>query len=308
MARGVSLAAAGRCGSGCRNGSRRSPNVLSGGRWSMRWLAEPSTVARERMLGIERPPPRRPLTQAQANERDPAWKTYLSDAQRFMDNHAGLRGPRSGKAYGTGNERAIRAWATLLQVRDRITAAWADHQALPQATKERILDQIDALGVQGDLITIWVNQVRGRVGEALYAPHGGIKQINVPNPLHPAASGKPGITRLDDRFEPGERTGSTSGVREWVEVKTDILDDSGRAIARGYAADGLADWDGLLSNSSTRDDRIVIQFARRPPDGPTPPSDARRAVLDAQPVFRGPVRRRAVDRTTVRPSDAADPL
>ena len=232
-------------------------------------VAEPSTVARERMLGIERPPPRRPLTQAQANERDPAWKTYLSDAQRFMDNHAGLRGPRSGKAYGTGNERAIRAWATLLQVRDRITAAWADHQGLPQATKERILDQIDALGVQGDLITIWVNQVRGRVGEALYAPHGGIKQINIPNPLHPAASGRPGITRLDDRFEPGERPGSTSGVREWVEVKTDILDDSGRAIAKGYGADGLADWDGLLSSSSTRNDRIVIQFARRPPDGPT---------------------------------------
>ena len=137
--------------------------------------------------------------------------------------------------------------------------------------------------MQGDLITIWVNQVRGRVGEALYAPHGGIKQINVPNPLHPAASGKPGITRLDDRFEPGERTGSTSGVREWVEVKTDILDDSGRAIARGYAADGLADWDGLLSNSSTRDDRIVIQFARRPPDGPT-----RQAMLDELFSMRSP--------------------
>jgi hypothetical protein len=232
-------------------------------------LEEPSTVARERILGIERPPPRRPLTEAKANEKDPSWPKYLSDAKRVV---------------GAQGEAAIRAYATILQVRDRITASWAKHQALPQATKERLLDQLDRIGVQGGLPTGLVNNARGRVGEALFAPHGGVKQVTLPNPLHPAKSGGPGFTRLDDRFEPGERPGSTSGVREWVEVKTDLIGGAPRrgdvnqsavATAERYAAGGLADWHALLANASTRTDRVVIQFARKPGDPNT-----RQAMID----------------------------
>jgi hypothetical protein len=206
-----------------------------------------------------------------------------------MDKHADLAGPKTKKAYGAANDAAITAYATILQVRDRITADWQGHQKLTQAVKEQILGGIDALGKQGDLQTTWVNNVRGRIGEAMFGPHGGLDQVSIPNPEHPAEKGGEGRTRPDDYFNPGKRPGSTSDVREWVEIKTDLI--SGKAgrrgvnadavgTARAYARDSLADRDGLLSNAETRDDRLVMQFARKPGDPAT-----QQAMLD---VLFGP--------------------
>lgn len=266
-------------------------------------LLDMSTVGREIELGIRRPPRYRKLTEAKPDTGDPAWKQYVADAKDVMDRNAELAGPRNKQRYGQGNSAAIDAYATILQVRDRIRVNWARYQEdLSYDAKIRILDQIDALGAKGDLQHGWVNNLRGSVGEALFGPNGGHGQKRLPNPLHPAkpragagtgaaptpaAAPRPGFTRLDDSFAPGKRPrggggGPPTPGKEWVEIKTDRIDaapatgDIARDAvdaAKTYRKDAREDWDALLANAETRNDVIVMQFARKPRN------DATRAAM-----------------------------
>jgi hypothetical protein len=255
-------------------------------------LDEPSTVARERMFGIERRGPARKVTEAKADPTDPNWPTHVKDATKTVDKNLAVieaRGAKAGKTPAEARAAAIEAYATVLQVTERISGRWQEHQSLSQKTKVGILDQIDALGAQGGLPQGWTNNARGRIGEALYGPHGGLRQTSLPNPLHPvpAAGGKPerpGFSRLDDKFGPGERPGSAPGTSDWMEIKTHRIDEAPKktdvsadavAIAREHAGEALQDWHALLANQSTRGDGIVIQYAREPHNQAT-----RQAMLD----------------------------
>lgn len=260
-------------------------------------LLDMSTVGREIALGIRRPPPFRRLTEAKPDTADPAWKDYLADAKDVVDRNAELTGPRTKQAYGKGNRAAIEAYATILQVRDRIISNFARYQKeLSYDAQIGILDQIDALGAKADLQSGWVNNLRGSIGEALFGPNGGQRQKRLANPLHPAkpragdqpgTPPRPGFTRLDDSFEAGQRPReSGSGVpargKDWVEIKTDRIDAAAGAgdvtraavdVAKAYARDAREDWDALLANAETSADNIVMQFARKPR------TDATRAAM-----------------------------
>lgn len=264
-------------------------------------LLDMSTVGREIELGIRRPPRYRKLTEAKPDTADPAWKQYVADAKDVVDRNAELAGPRNKQRYGTGNSAAIDAYATILQVRDRIRVNWARYQEdLSYDAKIRILDQIDALGAKGDLQYGWVNNLRGSVGEALFGPNGGHGQKRLANPLHPATprpgagtaaaprpTPRPGFTRLDDSFAPGTRPrggggGPPPAGKDWVEIKTDRIDAAPASgdiardavdAARTYRKDAREDWDALLANAETRKDAIVMQFVRKPRN------DATRAAM-----------------------------
>jgi hypothetical protein len=250
-------------------------------------LLDLSTVARELELGVRRPPPYRKLTEAKADTSVPeVWKRYVEDATRVLDRNAELTGPRRKAAYGEGNAAAIEAYATILQVRDRVRSSWKTYQQdLSYDAKIKILDQIDALGEKGDLQHTWVNNLRGSIGEALFGPNGGQRQVRLANPLHPAKprqgaipgeAPRPGFTRLDDTYAPRERPrgpgGHPAGAREWLEIKTDRIDaPSGTDVSRdavdtakGYRKDAIEDWDALMANAKTRGDRLVMQFVRKP--------------------------------------------
>jgi len=249
-----------------------------------------STVEREVALGIRRPPPFRKLTDLRPIE-DATWSAYREDARDVIDRNAELKGPRRKQPYGKGNQQAIDAYATILQIRDRVRTHFERYQKeLSQEAKEQLLDRIDALGEKADLQNTWIINLRGSVAEALVGPHGGLAQERLANPLHPAEAPKkgqaegpaeapaealpgapagatrPGFTRLDDFYEPGTRPRGTGGGpatpgREWVEIKSDRIDqgpggdrvDSDAVGAsRRYAKGARADWDALLSNEKTR--------------------------------------------------------
>jgi hypothetical protein len=234
-------------------------------------------VKREAVLGDmpPRPPARRPARHGRADPNDPKWPEYQRKAREFLTDPAENR---QAKLRGqVALDDAVEALATVLQVRDRVSLRWEAHQNLPYEQKLRILQDLDDIARQGGLATGWINNARGRVAEALFAPGGGLHQQRIPNPVHDAPSGGPGFTRLDGKYGPKERPGSTSGKAEWVEVKSDLVDMPGRlgepnaeavAIARKYAAEGRQDWDGLQASPATSDDRLVIRFAREP-DLPT---------------------------------------
>jgi hypothetical protein len=238
-------------------------------------VAAGSTVPRERLLNMpKRPPARRSSRHGRADPKDPRWPEYVAQARAFLSatNDKGrLRKDMIDPKVDF--ETAVEAYATVLQVGGRVTARWEAHQNLPHAQKLRILQDLDDIGRHGGLPDTWINNARGDVAEALFAPGGGRKQISIPNPEHPAPGGGPGRTQLDGVYEPGKRPKSDSPVREWVEVKSDVIDvpgKQGRAnadavrLARGYARDGLEDWDALRANPGMKDDRIVIHFVRTP--------------------------------------------
>jgi hypothetical protein len=241
-------------------------------------LAAGSAVPRERMLKMpERRAPARTTRHGRADTKDPAWPDHLKEAREFLEA-SNDKGPRRKllKPDADGNvdfEAAVLAYATVQQVSKRITDRWQAQQKLKYASKLRILQDLDDIARAGGLPDTWINNARGDVAEALFAPGGGRKQISIPNPDHPAAGGGPGRTQLDGVYQPGERPLSTSPVREWVEVKSDLIDLPGKAgaanshsvgLARKYAKGGLQDWDALRANPSMQDDRIVIHFVRKP--------------------------------------------
>jgi hypothetical protein len=251
-----------------------------------------STVEREVALGIRRPPGFRKLTDLRPIE-DATWSAYREDAREMIDRNAELKGPRRKQPYGKGNQTAIDAYATILQIRDRVRTHFERYQKeLSQEAKEQLLDRIDALGEKADLQNTWIINLRGSVAEALVGPHGGLAQERLANPLHPAeapaealpgapaGATRPGFTRLDDFFEPGTRprgtgSGPATPGREWVEIKSDRIDqgpggdrvDSDAVGAsRRYAKGARADWDALLANEKTRTrgDGIVMHWVRKP--------------------------------------------
>ena len=248
-----------------------------------------SPVPREKVLGMpKRPPARRRTTHGRADTKDPKWNGYLERARAFLngksDSGPGARKEhlRPDKDGVVDFEAAVEAYATVTQVSERVTTRWEQHQKLSYDQRLRILQDLDDAAAAGGLPYTWINNLRGDVGEALFAPGGGRRQTSIPNPDHPAKSGAPGRSQLDGVYEPagtkGQRPGSTSPVREWVEVKTDLIDYPGkngrpnsRAVqtAHAYAEGGLQDLDALRRNPGTENDRLVIRFARKPADKAT---------------------------------------
>jgi hypothetical protein len=236
------------------------------------------------MLGIQRPEPVRKVKQAKANKKARNWKAYEAAATLTVDKNAKLLGPFSRQPYGAGNAKAIEALATLRQVRDRIVENWRGNQELPYETKAGILKQVDEIGEKGDLQYGWINNIRGRISEALFGPHGGGNQQTIPNPLHPVVPKNPpdpsappkppkwGLSRLDDLFGPRERRPDVE-QRQWLEEKSSRIDGpptskginwDAVADSRKHTKEGRADWDGLLTNDWTREDGIVIHYAFKP--------------------------------------------
>src|SRR5437899_11986183 len=80
----------------------------------------------------------------------------------------------------------------------------------------QMLDEFDALGRSARLTTQWINNLRAGLSEALFAPSGGRNKTRLPHP-------DGGFTILDYAFKPGERAGSKTGRKEWVEQKSDLI-------------------------------------------------------------------------------------
>jgi hypothetical protein len=146
------------------------------------------------------------------------------------------------------------------------------------------MDSFDTLGRSIGAPTTWINNFRGSISEALFVRRRG--DIRLPNPEHG------GVTKPDGYFDPGERPGSTSAVREYLEHKSDLITGPpdgerpygpGVAAARDYAADAALDWPAVRQAGGV----MVIEFARPPGNEAT-----RQAML--QILFANPDHFRAV--------------
>ena len=238
-------------------------------------LVQATPRQRDEMLGIVRPPPRRIYAHGQADETAPDWNVYMSAAEAFVQSRSTLVSPRTGVAYGTDIAAPARAYAHLQQVRDRIVPRWSDYQRrLTYEQKRQILDQLGTAAEVGGLQPGWTNQLVGAVAEALFAPQGPL-QFSIPNPMHPAASGGAGFSRPDGFFAVGARDGANLANRDWLELKSHDLSGetlpvrgAGHAtlLSRGHAGEAAQDWHALLAHRETRNDRIVIWYARPPRD------------------------------------------
>lgn len=218
-------------------------------------------AAMKKAVGIEPPVrrPRRATGRAVADKKDPGWPRHVERAQKFADGRRGLP-DRSGKPYDATPDQ-IEMLATMYQILENA----AGSRRLGHDKRIQLLDEFDALGRSAGLQTQWINNYRGGLSEALFAPSGGRDKMRLP---HPAG----GHTILDYAFKPNERAGSKTGRKEWVEQKSDLITaPDGEEVfrpavdrARRYALDAELDKAALRASPDTAGDTILIEFVRSP--------------------------------------------
>jgi hypothetical protein len=236
-------------------------------------LAADTTRQRRELLGIYTPRKQRikeiKAVESDATERQEA----LDDATAFLDDpkHAEVKRPNSDQPYSTMTEAErdafIKARATLMQVREEIANPknYEKYQKYSQAAKERLINQMDALGKKAGIIQNW--NPRARVAEALWVRGGGFNQKRIPNPVFPAkTTGAPGFTQLDGVYPAVASDNPVPGTRTWVEFKSHLDEHLTEGTARSHARDGFADWHALLHDKTMRDDAMAIHYARIPND------------------------------------------
>lgn len=214
-------------------------------------------AAKLRAAGVEPPvrTPRRASGRVAPRTSLPGWKEHLDRAKKFAEDHRG-QPDRRGRPF-TPTDEQIEMLATLYQVREQARSS----RGLPHDRRVQILDEFDQLGREAGLQTPWINNLRGDLSEALFSPNSGRGKTRLPYPGG-------GVAILDYAFEAGERPGSKTGQKEWVEQKSDLITAPGGSMeafgpavgrARRYAGDAALDAKALGPGET-----ILIDFVRRP--------------------------------------------
>ncbi|GIM96623.1 eCIS core domain-containing protein [Paractinoplanes toevensis] len=223
--------------------------------------------ARLQAVGIEPPvrAPRRASGKVAPNKALPGWDEHVRKAKEFAAAHDGQL-DRNGRPY-TPDDDQIEMLATMYQVRENARI----NRSLSHEQRVQMLDEFDQLGREAGLQTTWINNLRGNMSEVLFAPNVGANKTRMPHP-------DGGFTILDYAFEPGQRPGSSTGRKEWVEQKSDLItappgsDEVFRPAvgrARRYAEDAALDLKAIEHGGGTKGDTILIDFVRRPGNAAT---------------------------------------
>jgi len=226
-------------------------------------LAAQGKDAKLRALGIEpevRPRPRHATGKVTPDKTHPLWMENLNEAREFAKNHRG-QPDRRGIPYEP-DEGQIELLATMLQVRRN---AW-QHRGLPYDKRVQMLDEFDQLGREAELQTWWINNLRGSMSEFLFSPTAGRDKTRL---LHPNGD----VTIPDYAFEAGQRPGSKTGRKEWVEQKSDLITapNGSTAVfrpavdrAKRYALKAELTMQAIDADPAHQGETILIEFVRRP--------------------------------------------
>ena len=176
--------------------------------------------------------------------------------------------------------KAVEAHAKIQQIKDRVEASWEKHQTeLSYEAKLRILQEIDDIGRNGGLHPTGSNE-RGAVASGCSPPAAACgrsgSRTRCIRPSTARVRRRP-VYETRRSYAPGTRPHTTLNVKEWVEIKSDEISlpgRNGRPTPRRWRrprlrAAGLQDWHGLKANHSTRNDALVIHFAKKPADAAT---------------------------------------
>lgn len=211
----------------------------------------PTTAAVDALLGRPLPPkparPRLPTKSSMGVDRSATgWKVFRAEERKFADAHG-----------ETLTDEQLDLRADLKQV----VAAAGRLSRLSHASKLEILDRWEALAKQAGVATVWINQRRGALAEALFNPDF-LKGKVVFLKGARQTSYVLGSSILDYQL-------SHPNFSEWVEQKSDLIDrgpkqrdgayDSGVAAASKYLRDAVADATNLPPG-----DKISIDFIRDP--------------------------------------------
>jgi hypothetical protein len=242
-------------------------------------LAANNKKALNNILGILPPPkPAQPAKATKAtmgiDRSHSSWKAFRADAEVDAQAHGETLTP---------DELDIRA--DLEMVRDR--AKRGDLAKLSYADKVSILNRFDDLARQSKMGTGPINGKRGDLAEALFNPDYGktryaFKDKKAFNLKDVPKDKRNTYTKPDYRHEEG-------GVVEWVELKSDLIDDgpkpggvytSGKAAANLYVKHATTDAPDLPPG-----DQYSIHFIRDPGE---PTRKAMRLILLApeSPIYR----------------------
>lgn len=219
-------------------------------------------VARREALRVEPPArvPRRASGKVAPNKALPGWDEHVRKAKEFAAAHDGQL-DRNGREYRPDDEQ-IEMLATMYQVRENARL----NRALSHDQRVQMLDEFDQLGREAGLQTTWINNLRGNMSEVLFTPNVGANKTRMPHP-------DGGFTILDYAFDPGQRPGSSTGRKEWVEQKSDLItappgstDVFRPAVGRAkrYADEAALDLKAINHGAGTKGDTILIDFVRRP--------------------------------------------
>jgi hypothetical protein len=229
--------------------------------------AAQGNAAKLRVLGIEPEvrTPRRATGKVAADKNHPRWEEHVGKATQFAEAHKGQL-DRKGKPYAPDAEQ-IEMLATMLQARHNA----GQHRALPHDKRVQMLDEFDQLGREAGLQTTWINNLRGNMSEILFSPNAGRSKTRLPHP-------DGGFTIPDYAFEAGQRPGSKTGRKEWVEQKSDLITapEGSTGVfrpavgrAKRYADEAALDMKAIDANPATTGDTILIEFVRRPGNAAT---------------------------------------
>ncbi|HEU0298806.1 MAG TPA: hypothetical protein VFR37_05110, partial [Longimicrobium sp.] len=227
-----------------------------------------SLAALDTALGIPR---ETPAVSVAPLPSDPQWGRYLAEATRFARRHSQLS-----SLLRPENREHLEQLAALY----RTLEIAPGYSGLPHRDRVALLDNFDqqAASIPG-MLPIWVNRHRGELAELLFAPplsqdaarrvywQGG-RVIPAPTP----GQGVSGYTVLDYAIPQVSLEEAHSGnvrPREWVEMKSDMIDTgirdavgvyrAGRSAAERYLSDAVADLGNLPTGHS-----LSLHFVRDP--------------------------------------------
>jgi Domain of unknown function (DUF4157) len=200
--------------------------------------------------------------QIEALHADPNWPDFLREARRYAAAHP----PKVGGAY-TPEEMELRA--ALLQTVER--ARNGEFDTLSPMDQESLLQDFDRVALTVRLERGWINVRRSQVHEAMSSPQSRSVWIVWRNrvPLRRVVKDS---TIPDGAFPPvraGETPAELLRPREWLEQKTDLIDeghatdgviDAGRRAANEHLSGARADLDENLPVGST----IAVDYLRDP--------------------------------------------
>jgi hypothetical protein len=223
--------------------------------------------------GVESPVrrPRRATGKIAADKDDPSWQRHLDRAKEFAEDHRGKT--EGGLTPYDPTDEQIESLAAMYQIRENA----GRNRSLPYEKRLQMLDEFDQLGRSAGPKTPWINNLRGGLSETLFAPNVGRNKTRLPHP-------DGGFTILDYAFEAGQRPGSKTRRKEWVEQKSDLItappgsnEVFGPAVgrARRYVMDATLDLKAIDASAVTKGDTILIEFVRPAGNEPT-----QRAMLD----------------------------